>query len=67
MRPFDRFPVSPEAFEDRRLAPGARITVARIDGVWTAWPAGTEPEIDGPTASMYWFAAVVAYPDLELG
>ena len=61
------FPVSPEVFDDDRLAPSTRVTLAEIDGVWTAWVAGTEPELDVPTASMYWFAAVSAYPDLALG
>jgi len=62
------FPVSPEVFDDDRLAPSARVTIARIDGVWTAWPDGDEPDLgDTPTASMYWFAAVSAYHDLVLG
>lgn len=61
------FPVSPEVFDDERLAPSTRVTIAEIDGVWTAWPAGTEPAIDGPTASMYWFAALTAYPEIVLG
>lgn len=61
------FPVSPEVFDDERLAPSTRVTIAEIDGVWTAWPAGTEPALDGPTASMYWFAALTAYPEIVLG
>ena len=61
------FPVSPEVFDDDRLAPSTRVTIAEIDGVWTAWPAGTEPVLDVPTASMYWFAALTAYPEIVLG
>ncbi|MEM8708833.1 MAG: DUF3179 domain-containing (seleno)protein, partial [Actinomycetota bacterium] len=62
------FPVSPEVFDDTRLAPSTRVTIAEIDGVWTAWPDGTEPDLgDTPTASMYWFAAAGAYPGLQLG
>ena len=45
----------------------SKPTIAEIDGVWTAWPAGTEPALDGPTASMYWFAALTAYPEIVLG
>ena len=41
--------------------------IAEIDGVWTAWVDGTAPDLDVPTASMYWFAAVSAYPDIALG
>ncbi|MEM9519510.1 MAG: DUF3179 domain-containing (seleno)protein [Actinomycetota bacterium] len=61
------FPVSPEVFDDDRLAPSTRVTIAQVDGDWTAWVAGTEPDLDVPTASMFWFAAVSAYPTLELG
>ncbi|MEM9468175.1 MAG: DUF3179 domain-containing (seleno)protein [Actinomycetota bacterium] len=61
------FPVSPEVFDDDRLAPSTRVTIAEIDGVWTAWVDGTEPDLGLPTASMYWFAAVSAYPDIVLG
>ena len=61
------FPVSPEVFADDRLPPSTRVTIAEIEGVWTAWVDGTEPDLEVPTASMFWFAAVSAHPDLVLG
>lgn len=60
------FPVDDEIFDDDRLAPSARVTIANVDGTWTAWPDGEAPPLDEPTASMYWYAALAAHPDITL-